>query len=64
MEEKDRQKINNIIYQLNAITRELDSLSYGIANEFEGIGASYCAKGIRTLSERYRYVKNELNKIE
>lgn len=63
MKEKYKQEISDIIRELNYIARELDSLSYDMEKEFKGIGESYCAMGIRTLSARYRKVKNELNKI-
>ena len=63
MKEKYKWEINDIVRELNAITRELDCMSNDITREFKGIGSSYCARGIRSLSERYRRVKNELNKI-
>lgn len=63
MKEKYGHEINEIVHELNAITRELDSMSNDIAREFKGIGSSHCANGIRNLSERYRRVKRELDKI-
>jgi hypothetical protein len=64
MEAKTKQEIDSIIRELNAIVKELDSISYGIANEFKGIGSSRCAITIRALSEKYRNVKNELMNIK
>ena len=63
MDLRTMQEIDEIISQLSAITRELDSISYGIENEFKGIGASICAKSIENLTDRYKYVKNELSRI-
>lgn len=64
MDSRTKQELNDIIYELNVITRELDDLSEGIAREFKGIGSVQCSKGIKTISDKYTIVKNQLYKIK
>lgn len=64
MDSKTRQEIDDMIYQLGNISRELDSISQGIANDFKGIGVAKCANSVSHLAGRYRKVRNELLKIK
>jgi len=61
---RTKQELDEIIYELNAITKELDDLSEGMAKEFKGIGTLECSKGIKTLSGKYTKVKNQLYEIK
>ncbi|SHJ28334.1 hypothetical protein SAMN05444401_2596 [Clostridium amylolyticum] len=64
MNPRTKQELDEIIYELNAITKELDDLSEGMAREFKGIGTLECSKGIKTLSGKYTKVKNQLYEIK
>lgn len=64
MDPRTKQELDEIIYELNAITKELDDLSEGMAKEFKGIGTLECSKGIKTLSGKYTKVKNQLYEIK
>lgn len=64
MDPRTKQELDEIIYELNAITKELDDLSEGMAREFKGIGTLECSKGIKTLSGKYTKVKNQLYEIK
>lgn len=64
MDPRTKQELDEIIYELNAISKELDDLSEGMAREFKGIGTLECSKGIKTLSGKYTKVKNQLYEIK
>lgn len=64
MDPRTKQELDEIIYELNAITKELDDLSEGMAREFKGIGTLECSKGIKILSGKYTKVKNQLYEIK
>lgn len=58
-----QRKINNIIYEINAISRELDQISNDINREFKGIGSVKCATSLQTAADNYRRVGYELRRI-
>ncbi|WP_449537775.1 hypothetical protein [Ferdinandcohnia sp. Marseille-Q9671] len=58
-----RQKINSIIYEINAITRELDEISNGLNHEFKGIGSVKSASSLQNAADQYRRVGHNLRRI-
>ncbi|MCR8643651.1 hypothetical protein NV379_13420 [Paenibacillus sp. N1-5-1-14] len=60
---RTRSEINSIIRQIYSITRELDSISTGMRNEFKGIGTQICANKIMNMSESYREVASSLQRL-
>jgi hypothetical protein len=63
MDAKVKNKIDNIIAELNALARELDDISQGINREFKGIGAVKCASSLQSAAGKYRAVIHELRKM-
>lgn len=64
MDANTKKELEDIIRELNTITKELDSIAYGIANEFKGVGSSRCAQYVKILSDKYKIVKNEIVSIK
>ena len=56
-------KINRIIAESYAISRELEEISQGINREFKGIGATQCASSLQSAAQKYRNASNELRRI-
>jgi len=63
MKPEVRNKVNRIIYEIDAISRELESISHGIQSEFKGIGSVKCASSLQSAADKYRRVGNELRRI-
>lgn len=58
-----RRKINSIIYEINAISRELDEISNGLNREFKGIGSTKSASSLQSAADKYRRVGTDLRRI-
>jgi len=63
MKPEVRNKVNRIIYEIDALSRELEAISHGIQSEFKGIGAVKCASSLQATADKYRRVGNELRRI-
>ncbi|PIB65663.1 hypothetical protein [Pseudomonas sp. 2822-17] len=63
MDQNLKMKVNEIIREINAVSRELEDISQGLTNEFKGIGANSCASNLLKASNHYQRVSNELRKL-
>ena len=50
--------------ELKSIINELDSISDGVRNEFQGIGNEKCADVINKVNSEYRKALNKLYNID
>lgn len=50
--------------ELNNIINELDSISRGMNSNFKGIGNQRCASCISNVANKYRWVKKKLDNID
>lgn len=64
MDSKARNELDDIIRELNSIIGELESVSYGVRGEFEGIGNDRCADCINSVLQRYYEAKNKLENMD
>jgi hypothetical protein len=63
MDPKVKNKINSIIYDINAIARELEEISNGLRYEFKGIGSVKSASSLQNAAYKYKRVSQELRNI-
>jgi len=63
MENRERVELNNIIYEVDKIVKELDNISIGINNDFRNLGNERCARAVKEVSDHYKQVKVNLQKI-
>ncbi len=60
----DQQKLNDILYELSSIIKELDSIADGVRRDFTGIGNAKCANAIDDVAEKYRSVRTVLLNLD
>lgn len=63
MDSSARSQLDSIKYELDAVIREIYSISDGIRGDFKGIGNEICADALRNIAGDYNRVKNKLNNI-
>lgn len=64
MDANAQAELDGIKNELNAIIRELESISGGVRRDFVGIGNEQCAICIDRVTEQYRIVKSKLDHLD
>lgn len=64
MNARAQQELYDIKIELQNIINEMRSISYGVRNDFSGIGSEKCANTISNVVDQYEYVKRKLNNID
>lgn len=57
-------ELESIKSELDSIISELSDISWGVRNDFVGIGSDKCANTIDGVIEQYKGVKRRLNNID
>lgn len=60
MADSTKLEVLSIINEMNGIVDELYDISYGIKNDFDGIGNEICAKTIIDIADSYKSVIKQL----
>ena len=64
MDKSAQNELASIKRELNAIIRELESISSGVRRDFAGIGNDKCANCIDNVLKQYYYVQKKLNNLD
>ena len=64
MNQNEQYELYLIQKELQSIINELDSVAYGLRNDFSNIGADQCASCVSRVAEKYRYVKRKLDSMD
>ncbi|ADU31795.1 hypothetical protein [Evansella cellulosilytica] len=63
MDPQVRQRINSIIWEANAIAKEIDEISHGINQEFKGVSAGQSRLSLQEVADAYRKLSNEFRRL-
>lgn len=61
---KNSDLLYNIKHELESIIRELNGISSGVRNDFQGIGSEKCADIINKVNGKYNEALKKLNRID
>ena len=61
---RNSDKLNYAINELSSIIRELQSISNGVRNDFQGIGSEKCANVIDKVNNEYVKALRKLKSID
>jgi len=64
MDASARYELESIKSELNSIISELEEISYGVRNDFKGIGSEQCANCIDRVLQKYYKARTKLNNID
>lgn len=56
-------KLNAIMYELAAVSKEIENAVSQMGN-VKGVGADKCAIKLLRISDKYKYAKNQLSKVK
>ena len=57
-------QLQQIVYELDGIIRNLDDIANGVRTDFEGVGNIQCANTIEEVASHYRRVKRKLAAVD
>lgn len=63
MNNQNKYELFQIKKELGSIIAELDDIAYGVKRDFKGIGENKCSDSISRLSDYYRYVLKQLDRM-
>lgn len=64
MDAAGKKKLQTVKAELNAVIRELESLSGSVRSDFEGIGNDKCADAMEDVLKQCYTVRGKLNAID
>lgn len=64
MDRSLRNEINGCITELNAIIRQLNSISNDVTNNISGMNTAKYTRGLEKSAEKYQKAANKLSKIK
>lgn len=64
MDAAGKKKLQTIKAELNAVIRELESLSGSVRSDFEGIGNDKCADAVEDVVKQCHTVRGKLDAID
>lgn len=64
MDNRSINELASIKQELTSIIRELENISYGVRNEFKGVGSEACASCIDSVIKNYYSVQKKLNNLD
>lgn len=64
MDASTKRELESIKRELQSIINELNDIASGVNSDFKGIGNEYCSSCIKKVSDKYQWVKRQLNNID